>query len=114
MDRDAKDRLKTQTMVIGQEPRRSAAGSVITTICQSERRSLRFFWKQPPRLILEPYPNTVTPIAASFMLAPTVILCFLVTPTPIVGINANTELRAIVVPYFDVPAIAFTIADDLG
>ena len=59
---------------------------------------------------LEPDPDAIARVATTFVLAPTVVLCFFVAPTPVVGINANAELRSIFVPHFDMPAIAFAIA----
>jgi hypothetical protein len=77
----------------------------------------------PRRLVLRPLlhgcfleldPNTLTPVASPFMLTPTILIGFSISPPPIVAVDVETKFGAVLVFLFDVPAIAFLIANDRG
>jgi hypothetical protein len=77
----------------------------------------------PRRLVLRPLlhgcfseldPKPLTPVASAFVLTPTIFIGFSISPAPIVAIDVETKLGPILVFLFDVPAVAFFIANDRG
>jgi hypothetical protein len=63
---------------------------------------------------LELDPNSLTPVASSFVLTPTIFIGFSISPPPIVAIDLETKFGAVLIFLFYVPAVAFLIANDRG
>ena len=57
-------------------------------------------------------PKAVVPVAATFMLAPLVVLVLF--PLPIIRMNTHTEFRFVFGVLPCMPALAFTVANDFG
>jgi hypothetical protein len=57
-------------------------------------------------------PAAFAPVAAALMFAPAVLIVLVFGPSPIVGTNGEPEIRVEMMSLPDMPAIAFTIADD--
>ena len=67
----------------------------------------------PQRFDLETNPDAFwIPIPAAFVLTPAIFFVVVIGPLPFVGINANTELRLVIVLLLHVPAVAYLIAND--
>ena len=65
-------------------------------------------------LLLEANPDAFVPVAAAFVVAPSVLILVGASPFPIVVVDVETPLRAVVILLLCPPAVAFAIADDGG
>jgi hypothetical protein len=59
-------------------------------------------------------PAAFMPVTAALMFTPAVPLVLVLSPSPIVGVNGDPELRAEMMNLSDMPAIALTIASNFS
>jgi hypothetical protein len=56
----------------------------------------------------------LVPITATLVFTPAVLIVLVISPSPIVGMNDETEFRTVMINLPGMPAIAFMVADDCG
>ena len=59
-------------------------------------------------------PAAFTPVTAALMFTPAVVVMLAFSPSPMIGMNGEPEIRAEMMHLPDMPAVAFTIAYDFS
>jgi hypothetical protein len=73
-----------------------------------------WFSAAPHQVLVDFDPAPFVPVTAALMFTPAIPLVLVLSPSPIVGVNGDPELRAEMMNLPDMPAITLTIASNFS